>query len=57
MTEEEEEYTDLSTEHTLPPAKLLILVHVKHTVPYPYIQQSSWRWTLGFETCRRLQKL
>ena len=41
MTEEEEEYTDLSTEHTLPPAKLLILVHVKHTVPYPYIQQSS----------------
>jgi len=24
---------------------------------YLYIQPSSWRWTLGFETYRRHQKL
>jgi len=22
-----------------------------------YIQSSSWRWTIGFETCRRHQKI
>jgi len=22
-------------------------------IPYMYVQLSSWRWTLGFETCRR----
>jgi len=40
-------------EHTLLPTRLLILIHVKHTIPYLDIQLSSWRWTLGFETCRR----
>ena len=44
-------------EHTLPPTRLLILMHVKHPVPYLYIQPSSWRWNLGFETCRRHQQL
>jgi len=33
--------------------RLMILLHVKHTIPYLYIQPSSWRWTLWFETCRR----
>jgi len=39
--------------------RLLILMHVQHTLPYLYIQPSSWRWTLGFETCRhgRHQKI
>jgi len=44
-------------ESLLPPARLLIQLHVKHTIPYPYIQPSSWRWTLGFETCSRHQQL
>jgi len=42
--------------HTLP-TRLIILMHGKHTVLYLYIQPSSWRLTLGFETCRRHQKL
>jgi len=25
-------------------------MHVKDTIAYPYIQPSSWRWTLRFET-------
>ena len=29
----------------------------KHTKQYLYIHCSSWRWTLGFETCRRYKKL
>jgi len=32
-------------------------VQVKHTIPYLYIQPSSWRWIFGFERCRRYQKL
>jgi hypothetical protein len=24
-----------------------------YTIPYLHIQPSSWRWILGFETCRR----
>jgi len=28
----------------------------EHTVPYLYIQICSWRWALGFETCRRYHK-
>ena len=47
----------LSIEHTLLPTRLLILMHVKHTILYLYQQPSSWRWTLGFETCRRHQKI
>ena len=39
------------------PTRLLVLMHVKHTIPYQYIHPSSWRWTLGFETRRRHQKL
>jgi len=31
-------------------------MHVKRTVPELYIQPSSWRRNLGFETCRRHQK-
>jgi hypothetical protein len=31
-------------------------MHVKHNIPHLYIQPSSWRWTLGFETCRRHTK-
>ena len=30
-------------------------VSIKHSVTYVYIQPSSWRWTLGFETCRKHQ--
>jgi hypothetical protein len=44
---------NLCIEHTLLPTILLILMHVKHTIPYLCIQPSSWRWTLGFETFRR----
>ena len=32
-------------------------MHVKHTIPYLYIQPSSWRWTFGFETSRTHKKL
>jgi len=39
------------------PKSLLILIHVKRTIPYLYTHPSSWRWSLGFETCRRHQKL
>jgi len=28
----------------------------KQTTPYLYLQPSSWRWTFGFETCRRYCK-
>jgi len=31
--------------------RLLIPMHVKHTIPHLYVQPSSWRWTLEFETC------
>jgi hypothetical protein len=34
----------------------LILMHAKHTISYLYVQTSSWRWTLGFETYRRHHK-
>jgi hypothetical protein len=37
----------LRTERTFLPTRLLILMQVKH----------SWRWTLGFEICRRCQKI
>jgi len=42
--------------YTLLPTGLLITMHVKHTIPELYIQPSSWRWTHGFETCRRRKK-
>jgi hypothetical protein len=32
------EFLDLSTEHTLPPTRLLILVSVKHTISYLYLK-------------------
>jgi len=35
---------------------MLIPKHVKRIIPYLQIQLFSWRWTLGFETCRRHQK-
>jgi len=44
-------------EGALPPTRLLIPMHVKRTIPYLYIQPSSWRWTAGFETCSRHQQL
>jgi len=37
--------------------EMYVKVHVKCTVPQLYIQPSSWRWTLGFETCRRHRKI
>jgi hypothetical protein len=37
--------------------RLLILMHVKHTIPSLYIQPTYWRWTFRFETGRRHQKL
>jgi len=48
---------DATAHSTLPPTKLLIKMHVKHTLSYLYIQSSSWRWTLQFKTCRRHKKL
>jgi len=30
-----------------------IRMHVKHAISYLYVQPSSWRRTLRFETCRR----
>ena len=41
------------TEHTLPPTRQLIPLACKQIIPYLYVQSSSWRWTLGFETRRR----
>jgi len=35
--------------------RLPLLMYVKQTMPYLYIQPSSCRRTLGFETCRRHQ--
>jgi len=29
-----------------PQGRLLVLMHVKYTIPYLHIQLSSWRWTL-----------
>jgi hypothetical protein len=37
--------------------RLLIVMHVKYSISYLYIQPSSWRWTLSFETYRRHQKI
>jgi len=34
-----------------------LVLHVKHNIPYLYWQTSYWKWTLGFKTCRRHQKL
>ena len=34
-----------------------LLISSRKTLPYMYIQPSSWRWTLGFETSRRYHKL
>jgi len=31
--------------------------HVNKFLPYLYVQPSSWRWTLGFETCRRHRRI
>jgi len=31
--------------------------HINCTIPYLYIQLSSWSWTLGLEKCRRHYKL
>jgi len=42
--------------HVLP-TRLLIPMYVKRTILYLYIQPSSWRRTLAFETCRRHKKL
>jgi len=44
-------------ENTFLPTRLLILTHVKHTIPYLYVQPSSWRWIFGFGICRRHQKI
>jgi len=44
-------------EHTLLPTRLIILMHAQRTIPELYINPYSWRWTLGFETCRRYQKI
>jgi hypothetical protein len=38
------------------PTKLLLSLACKQIVPHLYVQTSSWRWTLGFETCRRHRK-
>ena len=38
------ELADLSIEHCY---NYKIGTHVNHTIPYLYIQPSSWRWTLG----------
>jgi len=43
--------------HTLVPTKLLTLMHVKHNISCLFIQPSSCRWTLRFETYRRYQNL
>jgi len=36
-----------------PPTRRPTPMHVKHDIAYRCVQPSSWRWTLGFETCRR----
>jgi len=37
---------------------IVISAHRTHcTIPHLYIQPSFWRWTLGFKTCRKHQKL
>jgi hypothetical protein len=38
---------------SLPPTRQLIPLPCKQIIPYLYMQPSSWRWTLGFETCTR----
>jgi hypothetical protein len=42
---------------TLLPVWLLTLMHVRHTIPLLYIQPSSWRGALGFETSRNHQEI
>jgi len=43
--------------HALPPTKLVILMHVKHTIPCLYKQQSSCRWTSGSERVGDIVKI
>jgi len=28
-------------------------MHAQRIIPYLYVKPSSWRWIIGFETCRR----
>ena len=35
---------------------LLILMHVKNTIPYQYIEPSSWRWTPRFRNMYKTSK-
>jgi hypothetical protein len=49
-------FLDLNTEHTVPLTRLYIVAW-QHILLYLYVQPSSWRWTLGFETCRRQIKI
>jgi len=34
---------------------MVVYVVMVWYVPYRYIQPSSWRWTLGFEICKKYQ--
>jgi len=36
--------------------KTAYTVECKQIMSYLYVQPSSWRWTLGFESCRRHRK-
>ena len=36
--------------------KTIAISAYKHAIPYLCVQPSSWRWTLGVETCRRHHK-
>jgi len=36
-----------------PPTRRPTPMHIKHAIAYLCVQPSSWRWTLGFEKCRR----
>jgi len=31
-------------------------INCRQIIPFLYVQPSSWRWTLGFETCGRHRK-
>ena len=41
----------------LPPTRLPTPMHVKRNILPLYIRLASWKWALGFKTCRRHHKL
>jgi hypothetical protein len=52
------QFQNVQNTRTIPYSYYTILVpYHTRTIPYLSVQPSTWRWTLGFETCRRHHKI